>query len=232
MGGEAESTAADVQNNTEASQQEQSGTESTEAGTQEGSQQEQQATEQPAGEQKAEGTETQSDKGEEQQDGGEEKAELEYADFTMPEGMEVNAEMLDKFKPLAKEFGLDQENAQKVVDLAADLVKSTIDGQTEAMKAEVESWTEKAKNDPDIGGAKFEENLQTANKALENIASPEFLGFLKETQLGNHPEMIRIFYKIGTMISEDTLIQGDKKNVAGDNFAKRHYPNSPQLKNG
>lgn len=130
---------------------------------------------------------------------------VEYAAFDMPEGVTVDEEALGKFKPIAQELGLDQSKAQKLVTMYAEM-------QTEQAKAfadQVSQWGDDARNDKEIGGAKFDESLKTAITGLNAFGSPELTDLLNTTGLGNHPEVIRFCHRVGTALQEDkTLAPG------------------------
>ena len=51
-----------------------------------------------------------------------EAAPEKYEDFKLPEGMEVNTDLLDKATPVFKELNLTQDQAQKMVDLQTTFV--------------------------------------------------------------------------------------------------------------
>ena len=74
--------------------------------------------------------------------------------------------------------------------------------------AERASWEELSRNDKEFGGAKFDENMAIAKKGYDALATPELKGILNKSGLGNHPELIRAFYKAGKMLSEDSLVMG------------------------
>src|SRR5215813_4406120 len=48
-------------------------------------------------------------------------APADYKDFTLPEGMTVDQDTATSFKAVVKEYGLSQEQAQKLVDMQAQL---------------------------------------------------------------------------------------------------------------
>ena len=47
--------------------------------------------------------------------------------------------------------------------------------------------------------------MQTANNAYSEFASPNLKELLKSTGLIYHPEMIKMFFKIGELSKEDNL---------------------------
>lgn len=159
---------------------------------------------------------------------GAEGAPETYEDFTMPEGIEIDKEMLDGFTPIAKELGLSQQNAQKLVSLYGDRIAAIAQRaqteQAEAMAAERAAWVEQLKADPDIGGAKFNQSVGLAIKALDRFAGNEFRQLLDETGLSSHPAMVRAFYKIGKAMAEDEIQSGQGKAPVPQSAAHLIYP--------
>lgn len=142
------------------------------------------------------------------EDKGAEDAPKELSDFTLPEGLQADKEAVEEFKSLAKELGLQQENAQKVADIGFKLAQKWEAKQAEQIKAVRESWTDASKTDKEFGGDKLQENLAVAKKALDSFGSPELSKLLNESGLGSHPEIIRAFYRAGKAISEDKFVPG------------------------
>ena len=137
-------------------------------------------------------------------EGGDHSASSEtYADFTVPEGIELDAQMLESAQPLFKELGLNQEQAQKLVDFQAAQVQASQTGQAEAFNQLKLDWQDQSKNDKEIGGDKFEQSVSDAREALGKFGTPELTKLLNDFGIGNHPEMIRFMAKVGTLTKED-----------------------------
>lgn len=128
----------------------------------------------------------------------------ETYDLKMPEGIELDTVAAEEFSAIAKELKLDNATAQKLADVAAKQAQRQADAHAKL----VESWVDQVKADKDIGGDKLEENLAVARKALETFGTPELRGVLNSTGFGNHPEIIKAFYKAGKAISEDRMVTG------------------------
>lgn len=167
----------------------------------------------------------------ESKDSTEAKAEAvpEKYEFTMPEGVEMDSEMLAEFEPIAKELGLSQEKAQKLVDIQIKSLQKLQAAheiqQEEAFKEMTTQWATAAKADSEYGGAKFNENLSVAQKALKQFASEGLIEYLNSSGLGNHPEVIRTFVKVGKAISEDKFVVGGQGGARATDPAKVIYPN-------
>lgn len=128
---------------------------------------------------------------------------IEYTAFDMPEGITIDEAALGRFTPLAQELKLDQAQAQKVVTLYAEMQAE----QGRAFADQVAEWGDQTRNDAEIGGAKFEENLKVALTGLQSFGTPELTNLLNQTGLGNHPEMIRFCHRVGMALQEDKTLQ-------------------------
>jgi hypothetical protein len=155
----------------------------------------------------------------------EEKTPVEY-DFTFADNVSPDDGTITELKGLAAELQLTPEQAQKIADLGAkQAVRWAENAQTMHVEA-VQAWTEAAQADPDIGGAKFAENLAIAKQAFDQFGTPALKQLLDESGLGNHPEIIRWAYKAAKALSDDVVIPGDRDaQVQTDKF-KTMFPNS------
>lgn len=151
----------------------------------------------------------------------------EYADFQLPEGVQLDAELTSDLKSVAKELNLTQEQAQKLADLAASKTQGIGERQMESIKAAQAQWTADAKADKEFGGEALAENLSVAKKALDQFGTPELRTLLNESGLGNHPEIIRAFYRAGKAISEDRFVPAGNGGRTGSKAdpARSLYPN-------
>ena len=148
-------------------------------------------------------------------DGQQEAAE--YTDFTVPEGVEMNAEVVAEFKAIAKELGIPQESAQKLIDLQVRMESGRTEAIQKAIADQSRQWAETIKADKEFGGEKFDQTKAVAIKAVERYGSPELRSLLNESGLGNHPEMVKLFHRVGQSISEDGLVlPGTQSNTTSN----------------
>lgn len=123
----------------------------------------------------------------------------EKYEFKFAEGVQVDEATLGAISEQAKDLGLTQEQAQKYADLK---VKDQM-AQAESHHKTVADWRKASETDKEFGGEKLKENLGVARRAIDQFMTPEFKEILDKTGFGNHPEVIRTFYKVGLAISED-----------------------------
>lgn len=158
----------------------------------------------------------------EQKDTDQKAGAPEKYEFKAPEGQQFDEAVIGAFSEVAKELNLPQDAAQKVLDKVAPVIAAR---QAENLQAVRTEWAETAKADQEFGGDKLAENLAIAKKARDAFATPEFVKLLDDTGLGNHPEVIRVFYRAGKAISEDRIVTGAQGGATNQTTAQRMYPN-------
>jgi len=147
-----------------------------------------------------------------------------YEDFKVPEGVTVDAAVIDSFKGLAKELGLTQEAAQKLVDFQAANEAAQVKKIGEFWDKQASDWLGEAKADKEIGGPKFDESVAAANAALKQFGTPKLIEALQTYGMGNHPEVIRAFARVGQAIQNDKLVPGGKGGEQEVRAADVMYP--------
>lgn len=177
------------------------------------------------GEQPQAGKPVDGDKPAEKPDDKEQKQEgaPEKYEFTAGEGVELDTEALKDFEPVARDLNLTNEQAQKLVDAYPKILAGVQQRQAEAWQAQTEQWAADVKADKEIGGEKLTSNLSAAQRALDQFGTPELKEYLEGTGLGNHPELVKAFIKIGKAMSEDGMVTGAKTTT--QSVAQRMYPN-------
>ena len=148
----------------------------------------------------------------------------EAYEFVPPEGHVLDEGVIGKFSEVAKELNLPQDKAQKVLDVMAPAIAER---QQAALQAMTSEGAETSKADKEFGGEKLGENLAIAKTALDKFATPEFAKLMNDTGLGNHPEVLRVFYRAGKAISADTVVTGKQAPAPSDRLAAL-YDNTPK----
>lgn len=142
------------------------------------------------------------------------KAPTAYT-LTAPEGQTIADGVMDAFRATAKDLDLTNEGAQSILDAVLPKMSEAAQERLDAHRTE---WRDQAKNDDEFGGAGFETNVKIANQALSRFGSEEMKSLLVESGLGDHPEFVRAFYRIGKAISEDTILTGGQPGIQEDDL--------------
>lgn len=110
---------------------------------------------------------------------------------TRDERMNALGAMYGAVMQAAKERGL-EEAVQK--DFVAHYIALSAD---QDVRERDQAWAQATKADPEIGQQNLERSLAFARYALDRFGDPELYGYLDDSGLGNHPEIIRMFKRAG-----------------------------------
>jgi len=151
--------------------------------------------------------------------------------FTPPDGIEIDEQQIEAFGEYAHGLGLSQDQFQKLIDFEIERSQKAQSQMADAYTERVSSWAEATKADKELGGEALNEHLGLAKRAMDAFASPELAKLIDTPSaenpdglgLGNHPEVIRLFYRVGKAISESDLVTGDSK-VEGPASLQKMYP--------
>lgn len=144
---------------------------------------------------------------------GKEKEQVEnapesYVDYTIPEGFSLDKDMLGNFNKVAKELNLSQDKAQKLIDVAVNHTQQINKQGHEAFHEVRKGWVSELKEDKEFGGAKYDKTIHHAQKVLQKFGSEGLNKFLVSSGAGDNGEVIKLLARIGSKISEDTVVDG------------------------
>lgn len=147
------------------------------------------------------------------------KAPEQY-DFKAADG-KVDPAVLTKFEDIARELDMTQEQAAKLID---QLLPEMATAQKGRQSAQIAAWGDAAKTDKEFGGDKLSENMAIAKKALEAFGTPELTKMLNDSGLGNHPEIIRAFFRAGQKISSGSFVPSGQGTSQAASASSKLYP--------
>ena len=132
----------------------------------------------------------------------------ERYELAMPEGWTLDEEGLAGLTPIMRELKASNEQVQAVADLYIRRMSAAREKQIAAERETVENWREEIRNDPEIGGAKYEENLASVKKMLIKYGSEDFYNYLDDSSLGNYPPFVKVMVKIARELEDDRFVPG------------------------
>ncbi len=149
---------------------------------------------------------------------------VDYGQFALPEGMQLDKTVLGQATQLFQELNLPKDQAQKVVSLYAQVKQSD----QHAWQQAIDGWRNELKADPAFGGANLVQTTSSAAKAIDAYGdkdAPVIREFMKTYGLGDHPAFARFLARVGRSVTEDRLprAQGAPAQKVS---ARDLYPNS------
>ena len=156
----------------------------------------------------------------------EDEVDRDYSKLTFKDPENIDQDLLKEATEAFGESKLSVEQAQKLIQLQEKFLEKTHARYHE----QVDGWIKEGKKDPEFGGKDYEKNMAAVNKAFTTYGSESLGKFLDDYRFGDHPEVIRMFYRIGQTLTEDSKAGagiGKKPSSDGKTLAERMYPNSP-----
>lgn len=178
----------------------------------EGNPKESPAKEQEPGEPEEKTEEGETEPDDKKQDEKPEDKEAEEVSVELPEGSKLSADDAKELTEMVKEFGLSKDQADKVLKTVESAVERFQESQIELLESQRVKWEKSFSDDKEIGGENANLSIRYAQKALNEFGSEDFKKELEKTKFGSHPEVIRVFARIGKAISDDNFVQAKQPN--------------------
>mgnify|MGYP006127824379 FL=1 len=112
---------------------------------------------------------------------------------------------LDGFREFAHDSGFTQEQANNILNLYSNILEEESNASTQQVE------DQKVQTEIDLQrewGKNYDGKLDYAKRAFGQIGTPELSKLMDESGMGNHPEVIRAFSRVGEMLGEDSLVIG------------------------
>jgi hypothetical protein len=147
----------------------------------------------------------------------------EKFELKLPEGSQLDQAWIEKIAASSKARGLSQEQAQAELNERSEMLSGFQQTQKEALAKQSNAWFEEVKTDKELGGDNLNKTVEVAQHAVNTFFGPKVKQFLDDSGFGNHPDLVRAFYKIGTQMRNDSLVHsgsapGGKEKSIEDYF--------------
>ena len=160
---------------------------------------------------------------------------FDYSDIKLPEGMELDKELLDEFEPIAKKFNLSNKSANELMNLAVKLSTKNIsavqDAIVQAQIAEKNSYIKMLESDKELNAnntSQYNQYVDVAINGLNAVATQGFKDFIKEKGLTHHPEFIKVFHNIGKLCKDADIPEVKNPTSPEKTAAQILYGNKKQ----
>lgn len=160
----------------------------------------------------------------------------EKYELKMPEGIEVDNEMLTALTPVLQKHNISQDALQALADVYAPLVQKNSEAQIQRYQQQQEQAFNEVRQELRTETMKaLGENAKTvinqAGKALEKFGSQALRDKLIAVGLDNDLDMVQAWANVGKSISQDSFVEPAKTNAdSEDNMLKKMYPKMSAMK--
>jgi len=170
----------------------------------------------------------------------EKPAGQEYS-LQMPEGIQLDRDLLNAAAPVMREAGISVDQANKLVPLVTQVQERFQQSQLDQLLVVQADWARETKSDPQLGGKNLPETVRLVGRALEAggaaAKNHEVRELLNESGLGNHPAFVRLFRNLGAEIErlrgkEGNPVRESTREAETRRWQQSVYPNDPAKRDG
>ena len=151
------------------------------------------------------------------------KADVTF-ELKLPENSLLDQSKVNEVIAYAKAKGLSNEQAQDLLNREDATLKTFLDAQNEQLAKTSQEWKQQAMSDKEIGGPEFNKNVELAHRAIKQYGNETLINYLNESGLGNHPDVVRMFMRIGKAMADDKIITSTSKSTVSKSLEEVFYP--------
>lgn len=167
-------------------------------------------------------------------------------DLKLPDDFGGDKSVVERTAAIARELGLSNERAQKLLTSTlqehASIEKSAIEATLQShakggtvWEKQVEDWNKAALADELLAGNKPEQltaSVALAKQVLAKYGDKESIAFLDTNPIGSHPALLRLLVRIGKASSEGSLIVPGSQEPVAKEAKDWLYPKDKQTVQG
>ena len=161
-----------------------------------------------------------------------EGAPEKYEDYKVPEGYTLDPDVKGEADKIFKGLGLNQEQAQSLVDFYTAKTTESHNQPYEAYQEMTQGWRTESESHPDLKGklGPGQEVNVRISRALDGLGDPklasDFKALMDLTGAGNHQAFIRVIDKLAQKVTEGTHVAGRGPSPLGQSEPNRPQPSA------
>lgn len=139
-------------------------------------------------------------------------SKYDFSKFSNIEEFGWDDELMNKLSPLAEKLNLSQESVELLMDLALEMSKKQKafyekDEQSKYFEqiSKYNNLFNEDKELPSVDSIQIKKYMKLANDAYSDFTTPKLKEIFEKTGLVYHPELIKMFHKLGELSLEDDL---------------------------
>lgn len=125
--------------------------------------------------------------------------EYEFTKAELPEGMQNNEDMEKAMKANMHKAGLTNAQANSIYTGYMEYMGAQHKDMTDKSQIQADEWVKSMQKD---FGKAYDESIDLSQRAARELGGPDFLKWLDDTGQGNNPMFVKMFAKVGKMMSE------------------------------
>lgn len=164
----------------------------------------------------------------ESKDDDKEKSEPGEYQLAKPKESKLTDADMERIESYAKDQGLSKEAAEKLVQSESEARDSYFESLQAEHREQVKQWVDDVRADKELGGENFGKTAELAKSVVDRFGTEKFREDLNTSGYGNHPEVVRIFARIGKAMAPDTIVKENNPSTGQRSLEETFYPTQSQ----
>ena len=127
----------------------------------------------------------------------------------MPADLPFDPQVLDRFKKVFHSAGLSQKQAEGVFKNYLEYVGEVHNNNLAGVEQQRQGWVNDLRKE---FGRAFDERVDLAVRAVETFGGQDFMKWLDQTGMGDHPMFVKMFAQIGQQMQEALASPGQSRS--------------------
>lgn len=123
----------------------------------------------------------------------------------LPEDQQLDESTMNELANVCSDMGLSQKAFANIVQRMTPFLAQRQDEQIEAFR---QDNLKTLYQDKELGGARYKQTLNDANRIYQKYVSPDLQELFSSTGLNTHPEVVRLFHSLSKALSDDAIVRG------------------------
>ncbi len=147
-----------------------------------------------------------------------------YGEFAWPEGYRADPRAMARFLPVAKKLGLDQNGAQELASVYAELDQERQREQARFIDRNNAEWQREIRSHPEFGGRNLARTGGEVAAMMRRYGSPLLMEQIRQMNVQNWPEMFYFLARVSQAVSEDCSPSGAGDSARAMSTAQLLFP--------
>lgn len=127
----------------------------------------------------------------------------------MPDDLPFDPQVLDRFQKVFHAAGLNQKQAEGVFKNYLEYVGEVHKNNLAGVEQQRQGWVNELQKE---FGRAFDERVDLAVRAVETFGGQDFMKWLDQTGMGDHPMFVKMFAQIGQQMQEALASPGQSRS--------------------
>lgn len=144
-------------------------------------------------------------------------------ELVLPENLPLSAKEIESYKAKVADGSMTADQAKAFIEAKAEALTAKDSADKQLFTTIVKEWKDVIQNDPELGGAKYEQTQKNLEMVFKAYGRGSFYEELKGVGYIHHPELTRLFNDIAKDLANDKMVQPQSQTAPKKSLGEIFY---------